>query len=122
MRSLQKASSDPLPLLVAMEELPLLGGQPAAAQRLAKEIDDVALPPELAVADRIETNRFLLRHDFADRCILDRRERGSIDFTLAELTACFDQMRRPQQAANLIGAERRLERSGSHAISAPFCG
>src|SRR5262245_3046470 len=95
---------DGLALLVAMEEVALLGGEAAAAQRLAEEVDDIALAAEFTVADRMQADRLLQRHDLADRVVLDPLELDALDLALAIPPARFDQVRGPQQAADLIGA------------------
>ncbi|MNG37133.1 hypothetical protein D3C84_1243860 [compost metagenome] len=45
--------------LVAMEEVALLRGQAAGPGGLPEKIDDIALAPELPVADRVEPGRLL---------------------------------------------------------------
>ena len=46
-------------------------------------------------------------HDVADRVVLDRAQRGGGDLAACELLARVEQLLRPQEAADVIGAERR---------------
>jgi hypothetical protein len=98
---------DGLALFVAMKELALLRGQAAASQRFPEEIDDIALAAKLAVGDRGEARRFLKFHDLADGFVFDRFQRGVVDLALAPLATRFDQMRRPEKTADMVGAKRR---------------
>ena len=72
---------------------------------------EVEMPPgaaEFAVGDRLQAGRFLLLDDVLDGAVLDRFEFGGADLAFgAALARCF-QRGRPQQAADMIGAERRL--------------
>ena len=105
-----------------MKEIALLGGQAAGSQGLAKKIDDIALTPELPVTDRMQANRFLQRHDLANGLVLDLLELGPLDQALSILLARFDQVRGPQQAADLIGTKGRCASRGGHLDSVPDCG
>ena len=71
----------------------------------------VELPPraaEFAVGDRLQADFFLLFDDTFDLAVLDRLERGGVDLALGEALAGGFQRGRAQQAADVIGAERRL--------------
>ena len=72
---------------------------------------EVEMPPrtaEFAVGDRLQADRLLFVDDGLDLAVLDRLQRGGIDLALGAGLARGLQRRRPQQAADLIGAERRL--------------
>ena len=72
---------------------------------------EIEVPPraaELAVADRLQADRFLLFDDVLDRAVLDGLERVSRDFALGAALARFLQGRRPQQAADMVGTEWRF--------------
>ncbi len=72
---------------------------------------EVEMPPraaEFAVGDRLQPGRFLFLDDVLDGAVLDRLERGGVDLAFGALLARLFQRGRPQQAADMIGAERRL--------------
>src|SRR5262245_50837056 len=72
---------------------------------------EVEVPPgaaELAVGDRLEPDLLLLLDHALDLAILDRLERGRIYPALGVLLARLLQRCRTQQAADMVGAERRL--------------
>jgi hypothetical protein len=101
--------------LYALLEIDQLGaGEPG---------EEIEVPPgtaELAVGDRREPDVFLLPDDLGDLAVLDRLEVGVADLTLGVFLARLLERRRAQQAADVIGAERRLGSLG-HAIP-PFPG
>ena len=71
------------------------------------------MPPgaaEFAVGDRLQADLFLFLDDALDLAVFDRFQRGGVDFALGELRARLFQRRRPQQAADVIGAEGGLVR------------
>src|SRR5262245_22251148 len=73
--------------------------------------EEVEVPPgaaELAVGDGLESHLLLLLDDALDLAILHRLERGRIDLALGVLFARLLQRCRTQQAADMVGAERRL--------------
>ena len=72
---------------------------------------EVEMPPgaaELAVGDRREPDLLLLLDDALDLAVLDRLEVGGADLALGALLARLLQGGRAQQAADVIGAERRF--------------
>ncbi len=73
--------------------------------------EEIEMPPgaaELAVGGELEADLFLLLDDLLDRAVFDRLQRGIVDLALGVLLARLLQRRRAQQAADVIGAERRL--------------
>ena len=73
--------------------------------------EKVEVPPgaaELAVGDGLEPHLFLLLDHALDLAVFDRLELGRADRALGALLARRLQGRRTQQAAHVIGAERRL--------------
>src|SRR5262249_53069193 len=81
--------------------------------------EKIEVPPgaaELAVARQLKAELFLLLDDLLDLAVLDRLELGGADGALFALGARFLERRRAQEAADMIGTERRfglLHRSGS---------
>src|SRR6202008_3803507 len=72
---------------------------------------EIELPPraaKLAVGDRLQSGRLLLFDDVLDLAILDRFEFGGADLAFGAFLARGFERRRPQQAADMIGAKRRL--------------
>ncbi len=73
--------------------------------------EKIEMPPraaEFAVGDRLQAGRFLLADDGLDLAIFDRLERCGIDLALGVTLARLFQRGRTQQAADMIGAERRF--------------
>ena len=73
--------------------------------------EEIEMPPgaaEFAVGDRLQADFFLAFDDALDLAVFDRLERGGVDLALGALLARLLQRGRPQQAADMIGAERRL--------------
>ena len=73
--------------------------------------EEIEMPPraaEFAVADRLQADRFLLVDDVLDLAVLDGLERVGGDFALGEALARCLQRGRPQQAADMVGTERRF--------------
>jgi hypothetical protein len=80
---------------------------------------EVAMPGgavELAVGHKPQPQVLLQPDHFADRGLLDRRQFGRRDFAALAAFARRDQRGRPDQAADMVGAERRLG-AGRHALS-----
>src|SRR5215470_1992647 len=80
---------------------------------------EVELPPsaaELAIGRKLEPDLLLLLDDLLDLAILDRLELGGGDLTLLALPSRLLERRGAQEAADVIGAERRFgsRRHGSH--------
>ena len=72
---------------------------------------EIEMPPgaaEFAVGDGLQAGRFLLLDDVLDLAVLDRLQRGGVDLAFGAALARLFQRGRPQQAADMIGAERRL--------------
>ena len=72
--------------------------------------DEVHVPggsPELAVRHGTETDILLQAHRVADGLVLDRAQFGRVDPSLREVVARGEQVRRAEQAADVVGAERR---------------
>src|SRR5581483_9978102 len=73
--------------------------------------EEIEMPPraaEFAVGDRLQTDLLLAPDDPLDLAVLDRLEFGRRDVALGALLARLLQRRGAQQAADVIGAERRL--------------
>ena len=73
--------------------------------------EEIEMPPgaaEFAVGDRLQADVFLLLDDAFDLAILDRFQRSGIDLAFGAPLARLFQRGRTQQAADMIGAERRL--------------
>ncbi len=73
--------------------------------------EEIEMPPgtaEFAVGDRLQADLFLFLDDLLDLAVLDRLEGGGVDLAFGALLARFFQRRRAQQAADMIGAERRF--------------
>src|SRR5579864_5534525 len=69
------------------------------------------MPPgaaEFAVGDRLQADLFLLLDDALDLAVFDRSQFDCGDVALDALLARPLQRRRAQQAADMVGAERRL--------------
>jgi hypothetical protein len=82
------------------------------AVQLLEEVDVEVLAAEFSVRDPVQAEAFLELHDVADRLVLDLAKLGLGDLALAELFACVDHRLRAQEAADVVGAERRLVACG----------
>jgi hypothetical protein len=67
---------------------------------------------ELAVGHDLQADRLLLGHNGADRFVLDRPQPRGIDLAGIEIGASRNDGRGTDEAANLIGAERRVLNAG----------
>jgi hypothetical protein len=76
--------------------------------QLLEEIDVKVRPPELAVGDALEPDVFLQADDIGDRGVFDGAERRLPDLAFLATLARGQQLRRAQEASDVIGAERRL--------------
>ena len=89
-----------------------LDGDVAGFLRDAVElVDEVHVPrlaAELAVGRGLQADLLLLAHDLADRVVFDRAQRRRVDATVREVVARLQELRRAEQAADVVGAERRL--------------
>src|SRR5215472_12744001 len=74
---------------------------------LLREIEVPEIAPVLAVGDRLEPDRLLLRHHLADTAVLDRGELAGRQLPGLRLGARRDQLGRPEKTSYLVGAERR---------------
>ena len=73
-----------------------------------EEVEVPPIAPELAVGDRLEADRLLLRDRLPDASILDLRERRSGELAAPRFRPCLAQLGRAEQAADVVGAERGL--------------
>src|SRR6185437_8969749 len=77
----------------------------------AEAPQEIEMPPgaaKLAVGDRFEAELFLFLDDALDLAVLDRLETRGVERALAERGARLFQRGGAQQAADVVGAERRL--------------
>ena len=77
----------------------------------AELVDEVHVPrraAELPVGRRAQSDVLLQRDDVADRVVLDRAQAGGVDAALREVVTGLHQRPRAQQAADVVGPERRL--------------
>ncbi len=73
--------------------------------------EEIEMPPgaaEFAVGGELEADLFLLPDDLFDLAVLDRCQRGGVDLALGALLARGFQRRGAQEAADVVGAERRF--------------
>ena len=106
------ASKSRSPLLVVEVHRELLVGRVDALEL----VDEVHVPrrtPELAVGRRAHAGLALERDDVADRGVLDPSQAVVVELARLVSGARVEQVGRPEQAPDVVGAERR-ERSGCH--------
>ncbi len=77
------------------------------AAELLEEVDVEIGAAEFAVGDRLQAGVLLHLHDLGDRAILDRAQLRRRDLAARLLLARLEQVFRAQEAADVIGAERR---------------
>src|SRR6185503_79127 len=70
------------------------------------------LAAEFPIGDAVQAEGFLELHDVANRLVLDLAKLRPGDLALPELFACVDHRLRAQEAAAVVGAERRLVARG----------
>ncbi len=87
---------------------PCRGGTARSRSSLAEEIEVPPGAAELAVGRELQADRGLLVHDLLDLHVLDLAQIVGRDLALLEPGAGFLDLRRTQQAADLVGAERGL--------------
>src|SRR5262249_8811192 len=90
-------------------ELDALAGR--IALHAVEPLVEIEMPPraaELAVGGELEADLRLLRDDLLDLAILDLLELFGRDLALLMPGAGLLERRRAQQAADVVGAERRL--------------
>ena len=95
-----------VPGLDARELDALVGVKQFAAGQMAKKIEMPPRAAEFAVGRELQSERRLLVHDLFDFHILDLAQVVGGNLALLEFGARLLDLRRPQQAANLIGTER----------------
>ncbi len=109
-----------VPPIVSMRSLPSSAIEEAV----------IGAAAEFAVGDEFEAEAFLQGDGVADGLVFGRGQIVLADFTAGETPALFQQIRRPQQAADMLGAKRRLRsgfcggnRTGAniHGVSLPGC-
>src|SRR4029079_9287167 len=74
----------------------------------AQAVDEVHVPrraAELAVGRRAQPDVLLAADHRADRLVLDAPQLGRVDAVLGEVRAGLEQLRRAQQAADVVGPE-----------------
>ena len=81
----------------------------------ADKIDVPPVAPELAIGDRLQSDRFLQGHDLADAFVFDRAERGAIDLSSRAAYARVLQLLRAQETPDVIGAKGRCGGPGHRA-------
>src|SRR4029453_550247 len=64
--------------------------------------------PKLAVGDDVEPDLLLQRDHAADGIVLDRAQLVAAELALCVLRSRVQKPRRPHQAADMLGAERRV--------------
>ena len=87
------------------------------AVELAEEVVVPEGAAELAVGDRFEADLFLLADDLLDLAVLDRLELVGADLAALAFRPRLLQRGGTQQAADMIGAERRLGAGHDYAAS-----
>ncbi len=85
------------------------------AAELLEEVDVEIRAAELAVGDRLQAGVLLHLHDLGDRAILDRPQVRRRDLAARLPVARLQQVLRAQEAADVIGAERRC-RALAHGV------
>src|SRR5262249_20301772 len=84
--------------------------------------EKIEMPPraaEFAVGDRLQSDAFLFFDDVLDLVVLDCFEFIDVDFAFGVPLARRFERRRPQQAADMIGAKRRFGALG-HWFCSPY--
>jgi hypothetical protein len=77
------------------------------AGKLRQEIRMEERAPELAVGDAAKPQVFLVADDLADRLVLDATQPGGVDAAGRAVLARLQERRRAEQAADMVGTERR---------------
>ncbi len=76
--------------------------------------------PVLPVGDRVQPHRFLISDDLPDAAVLQLAQRRRAEASLQGLLVSRAQLRNPQQAPDLVGAERRLRAHPHLAKASPM--
>jgi hypothetical protein len=79
--------------------------------QLRQEIDVEIAAAKLPIGNAAQAQILLVLHDLADRAVLDLAQRGGRDGTPRGLRARVEQKFRAQEAADVIGTERRPRRA-----------
>ena len=79
----------------------------------AGEAVGIGAAPELAVGDDLQPDVLLQLDDVADRVVLDRGQPFAVELAGGVLLPRAQQFRRAQQAADMLGAERRIHGTNS---------
>jgi hypothetical protein len=85
--------------------------------------EEIEMPPraaEFAISGELEADLLLLFDGFFDLAVFDRFQRRAVDFAFGEFGAGIFQDGGPQQATDMIGAERRCSALG-HFFGLPKC-
>ena len=77
------------------------------AIELLEKVDVEEGAPELAVGDAAQADLLLAADHVADRRVLDRAQRLGVDLAAARRARASSRRLRPQQAADVVGPERR---------------
>ena len=83
-------------------------GQPAPrfhAFELLEEVDVEVGAPELAVGDALQPDVFLQPHNVRDGAVLDGAQFRLVDLALLEPFARSEQLGRPKEASDVVGAK-----------------
>jgi hypothetical protein len=89
-----------------------LRGNPPGHRDPFKPLEEVHVEEsaaELPIGDPLEADRFLSLHDLADRLVLDATEVVLTDLIFLESIARVFQVFRPEEAADMVGAERGMQ-------------
>jgi hypothetical protein len=84
-----------------------VAGRSADAADLVDEVHVPGRAAELAIGRRLEADLFLHRDHVLDGRVLDFPQPGGVDLAGSELGAGTEQEGRAEQAADVVGAERR---------------
>ena len=84
-------------------------GVDADVAELAVEEAVIGAAAEFAVGRELQADALLQRERILDGLVLGRGQRGLVDFAAGEFRALVEQRLRAQQAADVLGAERRLQ-------------
>jgi hypothetical protein len=66
-------------------------------------------PAEFAVGNALQPDRFLFLDDFPDGVVFDRAQLVFRNFVSLKARACILETLGPEQAADVVGAERRVQ-------------
>src|SRR6267142_6970096 len=95
-----------MPRLHAGERVAGVGMEEFAARELGEKVEMPPRAAEFAVGRELQADRGLLVHDLFDLHVFDLAQIGGRYFALLQFDARRLDLRRTQQAADLVGAER----------------